>query len=465
MRGVADLVELVRRQRIVCVGASHKTAPINIREQLHVSADTLARRLPLLVSEQPFTEALVLSTCNRLELYGVIENEESAHQSLDAGLISLVEGEGFDPSRDELDRYCYRFYDHAAIEHLLSVASSLDSLIVGETQIAGQFKDAVAMAARLGTLGPILDRLSQEALGVGKKVRSQTAIGQKTVSISHAAIDLAKRVFGDLKDHSFLLVGAGEMAEVAARYAASHQPREMVVVNRTLTRAQQLVDQLGGGRAVGFGGLASAIAMADVVITSTASGGAVITREMLGPIMESRRDRPLFICDIAVPRDVEPTCGELDEVYLFEVDDLHQVVKDNLVERQRCGDEAREFIRSGVDNYLGWFERHETRPVLASFRAYLDDLMYRELVRTEQKMVAEGFSNEQQQAVDRMLNALAKKISADAARAIHSADGSSARHLARALDRMFCSARSLTTEEENKSCPDQPMGILRQVKS
>ena len=274
-----------------------------------------------------FDEILVISTCNRFELHVVSRRHDLEDSLLLKAYMRLQSLANKETRENSLfQQYTYSYKELSAIEHIFSVVASLDSLVIGETQITGQFKDAMKLSLKAGCLGPFIDRLGQEALNCAKKVRSQTKIGEKKVSISHAAIDLAKRVFRNLDEHNILMIGAGEMAQVAAFYVCKYNPQELVILNRSMKNAEILVDKLGCGRPTDFSRIEQELINADIVISSTAASAPVISYDLLKRVMHLRSGRSLFLVDIAIPRDIEPRCSELDDVYLFEIDDLQKAL-------------------------------------------------------------------------------------------------------------------------------------------
>jgi glutamyl-tRNA reductase len=290
--------------------------------------------------------------------------------------------------------------------------------VLGETQITGQFKDAIALAQASRTLGPILTRLSQEALATAKKVRNDTAIGKKHVSISHAAIQLAQKVFGELRDHKFLLVGSGEMSQVAAKYIMSYKPKSLFVANRTVENAKALVQDVGFGEAYELGELPNLLVQADVVISSTAAPGYVLDRAMVHRARGARRGRPLVLLDIAMPRDVDPDCVKIDDVYLFDIDDLQQVVGQNYEERRKAADEAQALIEKSVAQFQAWQRTLAVKPTLAAFRSYVDEMIQREAQKTLGKDLFKDLSPKHHESLKALFEAIAGKISADASRQV-----------------------------------------------
>src|SRR5881409_59738 len=310
-------------------GLSHKNAPVELREQLAVEEDKLRELLRDIAATGVVQETLILSTCNRVEVYGVAEAPGEARAVV---FRQLCRYRGV--SHASVEPLLYTHVDDAAVHHAFRVAASLDSMLIGEPQILGQVKDAFALAQGCEAVGPALHTLFTQAFAVAKRVRTETDIARHAVSVSFAAVELAKKIFAGLAGRAVLLVGAGKMSELAARHLVEHGAFPIYVTNRTWARAQEMARALAG-TAVPFDELPTALAAVDIVITSTGAPEPVIGRETVQRIMHSRRGRPLFFIDIAVPRDVEDSVDTLDDVYCYDIDDLKQVVDANLRERAR----------------------------------------------------------------------------------------------------------------------------------
>jgi glutamyl-tRNA reductase len=324
------------------VGLSHRTAPVEWRERLAVPEDRLADFLAHLRGAGA-TEVVVLSTCNRVEVYAVAEAERALREAL----LSLH-------GNPALDGALYASVGEAAVEHLFRVSSGLDSLVVGEAEILGQVKRAYDGALARGATGKLTNVLFQRAIYVGKKVRSSTRIAEGPTSVPSLAAALAGRIFGDLSDNRVLVVGAGAMAEQALRALASLKPGALTVVNRTLSRAEEIAAQFHG-RAVPFDRLLDEVAAADVVLCSTGAPHPILTRDAVEPVVHGRRGRPLFFIDIAVPRDVDPSIHGLNEVYLYNIDDLQALVDESLERRRTEIDRAAELAASLARDFAPWY--------------------------------------------------------------------------------------------------------------
>src|SRR5438034_929128 len=308
-------------------GLSHRNAPVELREQLAVDEDKLRELLRDAVASGAVREVLVLSTCNRVEVYAVADVPGEARGAL---FRRRCRHRGIETA--PVEALLYTHADAEAVRHAFRVASSLDSMMIGEPQILGQVKDAFALAQSCQTVGPTLHTLFTQAFAVAKRVRTETEIGRHAVSVSFAAVELARKIFAGLSGKAVLVVGAGEMSELAARHLVEQGAFPIYVTNRTLARAQELARALAG-TAVPFDELPTALASVDIVITSTGAPEPVISREMVERATHGRRNRPLFFIDIAVPRDVEASAGTLADVYCYDIDDLKQVVDANLRER------------------------------------------------------------------------------------------------------------------------------------
>ena len=404
---------------IWCTGVSHHTAAVRLREAFAVSQG----QMPALYREIQelffLQELLILSTCNRFELYAVFKKQGDLELSFEGVLEAVVRlvGRQQIPSR-ELRDHAFVFRGQAAVEHFFLVCSSLDSLILGETQITGQVKSALNIAKQCGSLGVNLTRLGNHALSCAKSVRTQTDISRETVSISHAAIDLAKKVFGKLCEHKFLLIGAGEMAETALRYALSYDPKEIFVVNRTLSSAQSLVDGLGCGSAYPLSELKLLLVNADIVISSTGAENFVVDSDLLKDVMLERDKKAkgaLFIVDIAVPRDVEPSCAKFEDVYLFEIDDLEEAAKEGAKKRQKAAGQGRLLAAQHAVQYMRWFGDASRRDSLKLYKKYVDEIVQMELSKSTRKSVLTDLSEAQKRAIEKMQSAVVRRLVSDMA--------------------------------------------------
>jgi len=346
---------------LIALGLNHLTAPLDLREKVAFAPEATAGALSDLAHQPGVNEAMILSTCNRTELYVDVEpGAEGVAQRW------LLDHHGLTERR--LDEFLYRHEDNAAVRHLFRVATGLDSMVLGEPQILGQVKDAYQSARSAGTLRTSMERLLQQTFAVAKRVRTDTRIGANPVSVAYTAVRMAERLFTDLSDACVMLIGAGETIELAARHLSESKVRRLIVANRTLENAQALAGRFGA-YAISLTDLSQHLAEADIVISSTASREPVIQCALIENAIRARKHRPMFLVDIAVPRDIDPGVAELDDVFLYTVDDLKQVIDDNLRSRQAAAGEAEAIINLQVEHYLAWRRALDVRNPLAAVRA------------------------------------------------------------------------------------------------
>lgn len=343
---------------LVAFGLNHHTAPLAVREKLAFPAEVLPNALESLVSSHAAREAAIVSTCNRTEIYCNSNDPRAALQWL-----SHYQG----LSLDELQPYLYQLDASSAARHAFRVASGLDSMVLGETQILGQIKDAVRTAERVGTLGSLLNGLFQKTFAVAKEVRSSTAVGASSVSMSAAAVKLAEQIFPTIGELNILFVGAGEMIELVATHFAAREPSCITIANRTLARGQKLAEMFGGN-AITLAELPELLPRYDVVVTSTASQLPIIGKGLVERAIKARRHRPIFMLDLAVPRDIEVEVGKLDDVFLYTVDDIASIVEVGKEARQHAAEEAETIIQARVSEFVGWLKHREAVPVIRALR-------------------------------------------------------------------------------------------------
>jgi glutamyl-tRNA reductase len=383
-------------------GLNHRTAPVGIREQFAVEEDKLREILADLLASGVLHEAVILSTCNRVEVYGVAEVPGEA-RALAFG--RLCRHRGVEPAG--IEPYLYTHLERDAVSHAFRVASSLDSMMVGEPQILGQVKDAFALAQAVETVGPTLHTLFTRAFTVAKRVRTETEIARHAVSVSYAAVGLAKKIFASLASKGVLLVGAGKMGELAARHLMEQGAFPIYVTNRTYARAQEMARALAG-TAVPWEELARALASVDIVITSTGSPEPVIRRQAVAGIMAHRGARPLFFIDIAVPRDVEPGVGALAGVYCYDIDDLRQVIDANIRERAREAQRAAALVDREVSRFLTRLSDLEVIPTIVSLRERLESIRSGEVRKTLARLP--DASPQTREAIEALSTAIINKI-------------------------------------------------------
>ena len=384
---------------LIALGLNHLTAPVSLREQVAFDEDAAGAALRELASEPGIEEAMILSTCNRTELYvGVAEGAEDIPQ------VWLNRHHHLTPGK--LDEFLYRHEERDAVRHVFRVATGLDSMVLGEPQILGQVKDAYQQARLAHALKAPMDRLLQHTFAVAKRVRTDTRIGAHTVSVAFTAVRLAEQVFTDLEQACILLIGAGDTIELAARHLTERHARRLIVANRTLETAQDLAGRYGG-YAVALADLPQHLAEADIVISSTAARQPIVTRAMVGQAMASRRRKPMFMVDIAVPRDIEESVAELPDVYLYGIDDLRQVIDDNRRSRETAAREADAIIDLQVDRYMAWRRALTTKNPALDMRQHAE--VYRdEVLGKARAMLAHGKSPDE--ALAFLANTLTNKL-------------------------------------------------------
>ena len=388
--------------RVIAIGMNHRTAPVAVRERLAVGAGGAAGVLRRLAELPAVSEAVLLSTCNRVEVYTAAVHAGEARQQVRDFLAAWG---GMSPP--QLDPYLYVYEDAAAARHLFRVAAGLDSMVLGESQILGQVRDAYHAAAEAGTCGKVLHALFQQALAAGKRARSETAISQHAVSVSYVAVELARKVFGHLDGREVLLVGAGETAELAARSLAEEGGCRLVVANRTLERGRQLAAAYGG-RAVALDELERVLPACDVVISSTGAGRPLLTAAMVREAMRQRRQRPLLLIDIAVPRDIEPAAGRLENVFLYDIDDLQAVVEANLRLRREEAARVEVMIDEEVRQFEAWMHSLDVVPLIRSLREKAEAMRRREVARALRKLP--HLSERDRQVIDGLTRLIVNKL-------------------------------------------------------
>ena len=368
--------------QLLLVGVSHRTAPVELRERLDFSAKGVDRALTALAESPSHHETTIVSTCNRVELYVCCDETDTARAAIQQFLSSFHGIPG-----DQLTPHLYVKTGPDAVRHLFRVASGLDSLVVGEPQVLGQVKEAFGLASQLGCTGTLLNKLFHSAFAVGKRVRTETALSEGAVSVSYAAVALAKKIFGSLKGRTILVLGAGEMGKLTAIHMQSQGIGRLIIASRTAAHAVALADSIGG-TAIAWESLNTAVAEADILITATGASAPIISRALIAQTMKARRQRPLFIIDIAVPRDVEPEAGKLEEVFLYNIDDLQSVVQENLSKRGTEADEAELIVSEEVSKFLGWLNSRGAVPTVVALRHRFESVRQSELRRLEPKLAS-----------------------------------------------------------------------------
>ena len=387
---------------LILVGVNHKTTPVAIRERLAFTKGKIEDSADRLLNYPEIIEHTILSTCNRVEIYARASNQDSG-----INFIKNFICEFHNLSPVELEDYFYSYSDEEAIEHLFRVSSSLDSMVLGEAQILGQVKDAYSLAKNLRSTGLILNQLFEKAFSIAKKVRDETGIAERSVSISSAAVELAQKIFNDLENHTVMLVGTGEMAELAAKHLISYGVKTVYVASRTYERAANLARTLNGS-ALDFEAFKNELYRADIVITSTAASNFIIKKELVEKAIHKRKNKPIFFIDIAVPRDIEPDVNDLENVYLYDIDDLQIVVAANMKEREKEAENAMSLIRHEVAKFHNWVESLDAVPTIVEIRKNAEVIRKDEIEKTLKKI--SHLSEGDKQIIDQMSGSIINKI-------------------------------------------------------
>lgn len=421
---------------IIVVGVNHKTAPVSIREKVAFAPESMPQALQS--ANTVMDENLILSTCNRTELYASSQNNQLTPEQITQQMIRWLAG-FHQLSAEQLEPYLFIHHQEQAVQHALRVACGLDSLVLGEPQILGQLKDALQYASSAKTAGNRLNRLMQHAFSTAKKVRTQTDIGSNPVSVAFAAVSLAKQIFSQLKEQTALLVGAGETIELVGRHLAAQGIGNIIVANRNVEKAIQ-VAQTYHGTGIGLPAISEYLPKADIVISSTAAPLPIIGKGMVERALKIRKHRPVFMVDIAVPRDIEPEAGQLDDIYLYTVDDLQSVIEENLESRRLAAAQAETMVQDEVHHFMGWLRAQSQQLIIRRYReqnaAIRDDVLQR-----AQKILQNKTAEE---ALDFLAHTLTNKLSHAPTQALNQA--------AKAGDSALLQhARTLFDLENNKS--------------
>jgi glutamyl-tRNA reductase len=430
--------------RLYAVGLSHRTAPVELRECVDFARGGLDKALSALASRAVGRELVVLSTCNRAEIYAVGENESTPQA------VSRFFSEYHEIPHEQMAAHLYVRSGAEAARHLFRVAAGLDSLVVGEPQIFGQVKAAYAAAHEGRFTAALMNRLFHSAFAAGKRVRSETGLGEGAVSVSYAAIALAKKIFGDLKGRSVLILGAGEMAKLTGVHLKAQEVKQITIASRTLLTAQNLAKHLGG-TAVPWDALDGALHSSDIVVTATGASEPVLTRARLEEAMRRRRDRALFIIDIALPRDVEAAAGDLDQVFLYNIDDLQAIVQENLARRSAELSHADAIVEEEVAKFVAWMQSREIVPTVVALRQRFEAIRQSELARLEPKLT--GLPPEARTRVDEITRLIVEKLLLTPTEQLKSvSDEALIVAYADALNRLF----SLPSEKDASEPDQQP---------
>lgn len=409
--------------QLYTIGVNHTTAPIAIRENVAFNGETLRHALSDL-SARNVAEAAILSTCNRTEIYVQSEHPEPIVNWLaDYHRLDIL----------KIQPYTYTLCNDAAVKHAFRVASGLDSMVLGEPQILGQFKQSVKVAQEAGTLGTLLHKLFQRTFEVAKEVRTNTEIGGSSISMAAAAVKLAQRIFGDISQQKVLFIGAGEMIELCADHFSAQKPKSMTVANRTIERGASLAEKIHG-HAILLNDLHDQFAEYDIVITSTASQLPIVGLGMVESAIKTRRHRPIFMVDLAVPRDIEPEVAELDDVFLYTVDDLAQVVSEGMVNRQEAALNAELIVQARVENFMDWLKKREAVPTIKALREHIETMRKAELDKAL-KLIQKGEAPEK--ALEQLSNALTNKFLHAPSHALHNSYGDEHARLEQILRHLY----------------------------
>jgi glutamyl-tRNA reductase len=367
---------------ILVVGLSHRTAPVDLRERVDFQG-RIETALRALAARGSTHEAVVLSTCNRAEVYAASEDVVAARADLAAFM-----SEFHHVDRNDLSQHLYDLSDLDSARHLFRVAAGLDSLVVGEPQILGQVKEAHTLATAAQTVGPVLNRLFHSSFAAGKRVRSETGLAAGAVSVSFAAVALARKIFGDLRGRTVLVIGAGEMGKLTAQHMKSQGVQQVTIVSRTMAHAARTAEAIGGASAAPWEEMDAVLGASDIVITATGAGTTILTKGHIEAIMRPRRNRPLFIIDIAMPRDVEPAAGEIEQVFLYNIDDLQATVRENLARRASEVLQAENIVSEEVSRFATWLRSRGAIPTVVALRQKFENIRRAELERLDFKLSA-----------------------------------------------------------------------------
>ena len=387
---------------LILVGVNHKTTPVEIREKLAFTKGKIEESVDRLFNFPDIIEHTILSTCNRVEIYARANCQDSAIKAIKQFICDFHE-----VSPVELEDHFYSYRNEEAVEHLFRVSSSLDSMILGEAQILGQVKDAYSLAKDLRSTGLVLNQLFEKAFSIAKKVREETGIAERSVSISSAAVELAQKIFDDLENRTVMLVGTGEMAELAAKHLISYGVKTVYVTSRTYDRAANLARTLNGS-ALDFEAFKNELHRADIVITSTSASNFIIKKEMVEKAIHERKNKPIFFIDIAVPRDIEPDINDLENIYLYDIDDLHVVVSANMKEREKEADNAMNLISQEVTKFNNWVGTLDAVPTIVEIRKKAENIRMQEIEKTLKKI--SYLSEDDKKLLHQMSSSIVSKI-------------------------------------------------------
>ena len=389
---------------LFCIGLNHETAPVSVREKLALSGEALSEALQWLKEQPGIQEVLILSTCNRVEFYLVAENKSFPGKRLIRNLFS----QKFSVDAEDGESILYELTFHKTMAHIFSVTSGMDSMVIGEPQIAGQVKDAYRQGVHQKTVGSILNRLLHKSFSVSKRIRTETELASRAVSVSYVAVELAKKIFGDLRERTALLAGAGEMAELAARHLAGQGIAKILVASRTFENAQNLAKTFQGD-AIPFESIPHHLAETDILLCSTAAPDYILHAKQIREALRARKQRPFFIIDIAVPRNIDPKADELENVFLYDMDDLQKVLRTNLEERKKELKKAEAIVQEEVKEFIFWLSTLELVPTIVSLREKAEEIRRQEIEKAL-SMLKTTIDPGQRKTIEAMSQAIVNKI-------------------------------------------------------
>jgi len=433
--------------KLLLVGISHRTAPVELRERVDFNVRGVSEALSTLTNRGSVREAVIVSTCNRAEIYAACDDAAETRQD-----ITRFISEFTDVPASDVAPHIQDLVDVDAARHLFRVAAGLDSLVVGEPQILGQVKEAHTSATEEHTSGPILNRLFHSCFGVGKRVRTETGLGSGAVSVSFAAVALAKKIFGDLNGRNVAVIGAGEMGKLTALHMKTQGVHHMTIVSRTMAHAARTAQAIGGASAAPWEELDAVLGAADIVISATGAAQPILTKAHVEAIMRPRRNRPLFIIDIALPRDVEAAAGEIEQVFLYNIDDLQATVRENLARRASEVTRAESIVEEEVGKFSAWFRSREAIPTVVALRLRFDAIGRAELERLDFKLST--LPPEARARVDEITHLIVEKLLLTPTEQLKSGDTENVNTYAEALTRLFALA-----EEESKSSSNDSTNV------
>lgn len=388
--------------KTVVIGLNHKTADVDLREKLAFNGPKLEEGIRQIRALPEIRETIIVSTCNRVEIYLTVKDVAKACEAVKDFFVRF-----FEIRKESLDNALYVYDDMQAVRHIFRVSSSLDSMVVGEPQILGQLKDAFEFALERKTTGVLLNRLLKKAISVAKRVRTETKIAENAVSISFAAVELARKIFDDLPEKSFMLLGAGEMAELAAKHMMNNGVKNIVIANRTYETGCNLAKEFNG-RAIKFDEYLDELAHMDILLCSTGAQKYVLMKDQMQKVMKERKNRPVFLIDISVPRNIDPEINDLDNVYLYDVDDLKGVVDTNILERQKEAKKAEEIIEDEIETFKKWLSSLDSVPVVIALREKAEAIKKEEMEKLLNRLPEIG--EKEKKAIEGLASSIINKL-------------------------------------------------------